>query len=132
MRYVLGLFIVLHGLVHLLYAGQSRRLFELKAGMIWPDQSWLFGRILATGPLRSVAGVGLAVVCVLFVVAGAGMLFSLGWWRTLALVSAAASSAVYLFFWDGRMHALPDQGAVGIAINAALVVFAAASRWPAF
>lgn len=132
MRYVFGLFLVLHGLVHLLYAGQSRRIFELKAGMVWPDKSWLLGRILSTGALRTVAEVSLAVACVLFVVAGAGLFFSLGWWRTFAVVAAAVSSAVYLLFWDGLMHALPDQGAVGIAINAALVVFAAASRWPAF
>jgi len=33
---ILGIFCILHGLVHLLYAGQSRRLFELRPGMVWP------------------------------------------------------------------------------------------------
>ena len=36
MRFVFGVFIVLHGLVHLLYFGQSARYFELKPGMVWP------------------------------------------------------------------------------------------------
>ncbi len=36
LRFIAGAFIVLHGLVHLLYAGQSRRLFELRPGMVWP------------------------------------------------------------------------------------------------
>ena len=60
------------------------------------------------------------------------MFISQGWWRTFAVVAATASSAVYLAFWDGRLRALPDQGAVGVAINVALVVFATLSRWPAF
>ena len=30
MKIVLGIFFILHGLVHLLYAGQSLRLFELR------------------------------------------------------------------------------------------------------
>ena len=29
-----GIFLILHGLVHLLYAGQSSRLFELQPGMV--------------------------------------------------------------------------------------------------
>ena len=39
LRFILSVFIVLHGLVHLLYFGQSRRLFELQPGMAWPE-SW--------------------------------------------------------------------------------------------
>jgi hypothetical protein len=42
MTLVLGLFLILHGLVHLLYLGQSARLFELRSGMVWPDHSWAF------------------------------------------------------------------------------------------
>jgi len=36
MNFILGIFFILHGLVHLLYAGQSLRLFELRPGMTWP------------------------------------------------------------------------------------------------
>jgi hypothetical protein len=31
---IFGIFITLHGLVHLLYSGQSVRLFELQTGMV--------------------------------------------------------------------------------------------------
>jgi hypothetical protein len=34
LRFIIGVFIVLHGLVHLLYFGHSRRLFELQPGML--------------------------------------------------------------------------------------------------
>ena len=43
---IMGIFFVLHGLVHLLYAGQSRRLFELRPKMVWPDGSWAFSQLL--------------------------------------------------------------------------------------
>jgi hypothetical protein len=45
-RFRLGIFLVLHGLVHLLYFGQSARYFELKPGMTWPDGAWAFSRLL--------------------------------------------------------------------------------------
>ena len=35
-RILFGVVIVLHGLVHLLYFGQSARYFELQPGMTWP------------------------------------------------------------------------------------------------
>ena len=34
---IFGVFLMLHGLVHLLYLGQSQRFFELQPGMTWPD-----------------------------------------------------------------------------------------------
>lgn len=43
LRIIVGVFIVLHGLVRLLYFGQSQRFFKLKPGLVWPDGSWGFG-----------------------------------------------------------------------------------------
>ena len=40
-RIVLGIFMVLHGLVHLLYFGHGLRFFELP-DLAWPDGSWVF------------------------------------------------------------------------------------------
>jgi hypothetical protein len=77
-RILFGVFVLLHGLVHLLYLGQSARYFELQPGLAWPDGSW----------------------------------------------------AIYLLAWDGRVQRLPDKGAIGIAINAAIVAAVLAVRWP--
>ncbi len=44
MRIIAGILFLLHGLVHLLYFGQSLRFFELQPDMIWPDNSWLFSK----------------------------------------------------------------------------------------
>jgi hypothetical protein len=37
LRLAFSVFIVLHGLVYLLYFGQSRKFFELQPGLLWPD-----------------------------------------------------------------------------------------------
>jgi hypothetical protein len=37
MRIVFGILLLIHGLIHLLYSGQSARRFELQPGMVWPD-----------------------------------------------------------------------------------------------
>ena len=129
-RIVFGIFIVLHGLVHLLYFGQSRRLFELQSGMVWPDGSWAFSKLLGTGKTRLLASILCALVAIGFVVAGIGVFAGQSWWRPLVLVSASLSTAVYILFWDGKLRKLDNQGGVGILINIALVVAAYILRWP--
>lgn len=120
MTVVLGIFAILHGLVHVLYLGQARRYFELRPGLTWPDQAWAFSafgetttRLLASG-LCALAAAG-------FIAAGLGALLGQGWWRALLIVVAVFSSVVYLLLWNGKLRHLPDQGAVGILINLALV-----------
>jgi len=57
----LGIFFILHAFVHLLYAGQALRLFELRPGLTWPDGAWLFSRLLGDETTRSLATVFLAL-----------------------------------------------------------------------
>ena len=63
MRIILGIFFVLHGLVHMLYFGQSIRLFELSPGLLWPDSSWAFSRIMGNQNTRLLA----SIACVLLI-----------------------------------------------------------------
>ena len=52
---IFGVFLILHGLVHLLYAGQSWELFELRPEMTWPEGSWLISKILGDQAARMLA-----------------------------------------------------------------------------
>ena len=54
-RIIFSVFIVLHGLVHLLYFGQSARYFELQPGMVWPDGSWALSRFVGDATTRNLA-----------------------------------------------------------------------------
>jgi hypothetical protein len=127
---ILGVFLILHGLVHLLYAGQSCRLFELRPDMVWPDGSWLFSRFLGDGITRTPASILLALAALGFVSGGLGLFIRQEWWRPVAMGSAMFSAAIFLLFWDGKFQALADKGGVGILIDLAILVAVLLLKWP--
>jgi hypothetical protein len=121
MRIVLGIFIVLHGLVHLFYVGQSQRLFELQPGMTWPDGSWIFSGLLGDGGTRVLASVLYALAAVAFVAGGIGGLVKQDWGRPAVIGAAIFSIVIIVLFWDGTTHKLADQGAIAVLINLAIL-----------
>ena len=130
MKFIFGIFFVLHGLVHLLYVGQSTRYFELKPGMLWPDDSWIFARLLGNEAARNLASISLILVAVGLLVGGIGILSSQEWWRPMIVSATAFSSIVYVLFWNGRMQNLDAQGAVGILLDMAILLAVLLFRWP--
>lgn len=120
--YLMGIFFLLHGAVFLLYFGQSQRLFELRPGMIWPDDSWAFERLLGQRNTRRLASITLVLSAAGFIIGGIGTIFKLPWWHSAILFSAAFSSIVILLFWDGKLQKLDDQGGIGLLINLILLV----------
>ena len=132
LRFVVSVFFVLHGLVHLLYLGQSRRFFELQSGMTWPDGSWAFSKLLGDETTRLLAGILLILAAVGFVAAGVGVFAGQGWWRPLAIGSAVLSAVLYLLFWNGRLQGLDNQGGIGLLIDLAVLVLLLVFNWPHF
>jgi hypothetical protein len=128
---LMGIFFVLHGLVHLLYAGQSRRLFELRPGMTWPDGSWAFSKLLSDETTRLLATALLALATLVFLVGGLGLFIRQGWWRPVALAAAVFSTLIFILFWDGRFQALDDKGGVGLLINLAILGVVLILKFPA-
>jgi uncharacterized membrane protein YphA (DoxX/SURF4 family) len=131
LRFIVGAFIVLHGLVHLLYFGQSRRLFELQAGMVWPDGSWAF-KLLGEGATRWLAGSACILAALGFVAGGIAILTGQSWWRPAVVGAAVFSAAIFVLFWDGGLQKLADQGAIAILINLAILLAVLILRWPDF
>lgn len=132
LEFVIGVFLVLHGLVHLLYFGQSRRLFELQPGMTWPDGSWAFSKLLGEGATRWLAGIACVLAAVGFVAGGIGIFLGQAWWRPVVVGSAAFSAAIFVLFWDGKLKRLANQGAIAILINGAILVAVLIFQWPDF
>lgn len=122
---LLGIFLILHGLVHLLYAGQSWRLFQLRPGMLWPDGSWLFVRLSGDSAIRWLASICLALAALGFAIGGLGLFFQQDWWRLATAGAALFSSVIFLLFWDGRFKALDAQGGIGLLINLAILAIVA-------
>lgn len=121
---IFGIFLILHGLVHLLYAGQSRRSFELRPGMLWPDGSWLFSRLVGDGASRWLASISLVLAALGFIAGGLELFFQQAWWFPATVGVAVFSSMIFIVFWDGKFQSLADKGGVGLLINAVILVLA--------
>jgi hypothetical protein len=128
--YIFGAFLVLHGLVHMLYFGQSQRLFELKPGLAWPDGSWAFSTLFGDDTTRVLASAACVLAAIGFVVGGAGVLAKQAWWRPIVMGTAAFSVILYALFWNGRIQSLDDQGMIGLLIGVALLVAVLIFHWP--
>lgn len=122
MEYFLGIFLILHALVHLLYAGQSARLFELKPGMAWPEGAWAISRFLGDRIVRLLASVLLIVTAIALVLSGAGYIADQTWSQSLAIIAVIFSSAVFILFWNGKLENLDGQGMVGVFLNLVFLV----------
>ena len=89
MNIITGIFLILHGLVHLLYFGQSARLFELQPGMTWPDESWIFTRLFGNRATRVLASAACVLAAIGFVSVSVGLFTRQDWWRPMVVGSAA-------------------------------------------
>jgi hypothetical protein len=116
-----GVFIVLHGLVHLLYFGQSQRFFELQPGMTWPDGAWAFSRLVGGEATRSLASVLCLLVAVVLIIGGIGIFAKWDLSRPIVVGGAIFSTVCYLLLWNGKMQGLDQQGGIGILINLAVL-----------
>jgi hypothetical protein len=116
----------------LLYYGQSRGLFELQRGMVWPEGAWAFSRLLGDETTRRLASIACIIAAAGLVAGGAGMLVGQDWWRPVVAGAAAFSTALFVLFWDGGLHRLDNQGAIAILINSAILIAVLVLRWPAF
>ena len=128
-KILFGIFIVLHGIVHLLYFGQSARYFELQPGMIWPDGSLVFSKNLGVTANRTVASICLVLAAVGFVASGVGILTGQPWWRPMLVGSAVFSSVIFILFWDGVLQSLDNKGGVGLLINLAVLAALFIFQW---
>jgi hypothetical protein len=118
---LMSIFIVLHGVVHLLYFGQSQRIFELQPGMVWPEGSWAFSKLLGNERTRLLASIGCGVAALGFVTGAVGILLGQVWWRLVIVAVSAFSTVLFLLFWNGKLRKIHNQGAIGVLINIAIV-----------
>ena len=129
-RIIVGVFLILHGLVHLLYFGQSARFFELQPGMTWPVGSWAFSKFLGDKAARTVASILCVLAALGFIIGAVGLLASQSWWRAAAVISAVLSAVLYILFWNGRLQHLDHQGGIGVLLDAAILIAVLVFRWP--
>lgn len=128
-RIISGIFLILHGGVHLLYFGQSARFFELQPGMVWPDGAWALTRLVGSDMTRQLANILLVLAALIFAASGAATMMKAESWRTAVVAAAIFSSAVYFLLWNGRFENLADNGWVGILINLFILAIVFLFKW---
>ena len=132
LRFIVGVFMVLHGLVHLLYFGQSARYLELQPGMLWPDGSWAFSRLIGDEATRTLASISYVLATIGFVAGGIGILVRQAWWHPVIVGSTAFSAVIIVLFWDGVVQMLDNKGGIGLLVNLAILAALLVLRWPDF
>jgi hypothetical protein len=130
-RFLFGVFVLLHGLVHLWYVTLNQGLVEFQAEMGWTGESWLFSPLVGNGVTRSLVTLLYGLATVGFVIGGVGIFAHQDWWRPVVIGSAALSAVAIPLFWDGGMQMLVEKGLIGFLINAALLVALLIFGWPA-
>ena len=126
-RWVLGGFLLAHGLIHTLFVVPAPA--TTAGGAEWPfdlTQSWLVTSVGLDVNLVRVIGIaliGVVVVGLLLAALGTvGILVPSGWWPALVVGSAAASAVLLVLF-------LNPQLVLGLAIDAVLLWVVLDSVW---
>jgi hypothetical protein len=120
--FLLGVFIVLHGLVHLWFVTLSQRLVAFQPEMGWSGTSWIFTNLLGDPTTRTLASGLYVLVTFAFVISGVGIFIRADWWRPLLMVSAICSSAIMVLFWDGSLQLVVNKGLLGLLINVGILL----------
>ena len=114
---LLGIIIILHGIVFLLYAGHSKKLFELQKGMVWPNESWLLKNVIPENSLRLLTFLIFIIFAIMFVISGILFFIDNYLWKILIYIVSVISSIFMLLLWNGKNEKIADQGGVGLLIN---------------
>lgn len=98
-RVLVGLFLILHGLVHALYFVPPELDYPMTAG-----KSWLVTQAGLSLSIMKPVVVALVVVAMigfaLLALSHWGLLVPAGWFKTLAVISAGASLLLIALTWD--------------------------------
>ena len=123
MKYFIGIFYILHGLVHLLYMGHSLNCFELEKGFIWPDNSKFLSNIFSLQTKKLITSVLCVISAISFVASGICVLIGYSWHNREIIVAVTTSTILFIAFWDGSMNKLHTQGAIAILINMVILIY---------
>jgi hypothetical protein len=123
-QYAIAFVVFCHGFVYV-------RIGSVLPGPIpeWEGNSWLLGNAVVGHRLTTlivglhiIAGIGTLATAVAI---GLAPQFP-GWWRPLAIGSAALGIVAFAVFWDGQAQFLFQEGAIGAVISLTLLVSAMA------
>lgn len=117
MNFLIGIFYLLNGLVHLLYMGHSLKYFELEKDFSWPENSRLFKDVLNVLMKKQTAAALCVIAALGFMLSGIFVITGYVRVDPLIIFAVAASTFLYVVFWDGSKRKMHTQGGIAIVIN---------------
>ena len=120
-RFVFGLFVILHGLVHIWYISLNEAWVEFEPNMGWTGESWVFTRLFGVDATHVLATWLYGLTTAVYIIAGLAVWIGVPWWQQAVFAAAGLSTLVIALFWDGKLKLIVPKGLVGILINAAIV-----------
>lgn len=127
---IVGVFLILHGVVHVWYVVMARGLVAANPDTIWSGKSWLFTKPLGDKTTMTLATIVHSVTTLLFVVAGIGLVAQQPWWSTWAVAASLLSIAGIVGFWDGQPDHPIEKGLLGVIIDVGVLVAVLYFGWP--
>lgn len=132
MEIVFGIFLILHGLVHMWYVVLSQGWVEFQSEMGWTGASWLFTDALGIKLTHILASIFYSVAAVAFVISAVSLFTKQEWARTLIIAASLISVLAILLFWDGKLTQPVERGLLGLLISLGILVAAVVFKWPSF
>ncbi|MGB7874760.1 MAG: hypothetical protein WBL25_10280 [Anaerolineales bacterium] len=129
MNIFIGIFILLHGLVHIWYVTLSQRWVEFQVDMGWTGKSWLLTNLLGDQVTRFLATLLYSLSAIVFVAAGVGLLANQEWSRPGLVIASIISSLTILVFWDGSLNMPVEKGLLGLLISVGILIAVFVFRW---
>lgn len=123
LRILLGIFIILHGLVHMWYVVLSFNWVAFQPDMGWTGASWILSPIIKSTVLKPVTGILFIFAALGFIVGGVGFLARATWNPKMLLISAIFSLAILILFWDGSFDRIIQKGLIGALINLGIIIW---------
>lgn len=130
MNIFLGIFTILHGLVHFWFVTLSQGWVAFQADMGWTGKSWLLSGFLKGDLSRGLTSLVYGLTGVAFLIAGAGLLSRQDWSRPWLIGASLISAISILVFWDGGFDLLVQKGLLGFLISLGLLIGVLLFNWP--
>lgn len=130
-NFIFSLFVLLHGLAHLVYTAMARGLIPATESQ--PDltgSSWLLSDWLDTQAIRNFGALSFAILALLFAGVAGGLWLRQSWAAQSLIVAAFLSSVFLVVFWDGNFKDLASKSIVGLLINLGFLLAFYLFRYP--
>ena len=118
---IFGIFILLHGLVHIWYIVLAQQWVAFKPEMGFSGESWMFTKRLGDSATRKFASANYAVSTFLLVIAAIAILMASAWKIYPLLFGSMSSAVTIIIFWDGKKDKIIEKGLLGFIIDVTII-----------